>query len=197
MRARVVGLSIVLASSYACASASKLTKAVEIPIPPPPVATHLLIEALASQDPGVRARSAWQLAGARELQAEARQALEPLRADGEKAVRYATAWALGHLQRAPGESKPDQGDTTPPKPVQITRPQYSQAAFNAKVEGTVLIELLIGEEGEVAHAEVRKSIPPLDAAALACVRQWTFQPQRVGGSARATLAHAPVAFRIY
>ncbi len=197
MRARVVGLSIILASTYACASASRLTNAVEIPIPPPTVATHLLIQALASPDPTVRARSAWQLAGATELQAEAREALEPLRVDGDKTVRYATAWALGHLLTGSGESEPDQANTTSPKPVQITRPPYPQAAFAKKVQGTVIVDLLIGEQGEVAHAEIRRSIPDFDAAALDCVRHWTFQPAQVNGSPRATLAHAPVAFRIY
>jgi TonB family protein len=197
MRARVVWLSIILGSTYGCASARRPTDSVEIPIPPPVVATHLLIEGLASPDPGVRAQSAWQLAGATELRAEARKALDPLRADGEKSVRYATAWALGHLEAGSEESESDQGNTIPPKPIRITRPAYPQAAFDAKVQGVVLVELLIGEQGEVVHAEIRRSIPPLDAAALACVRQWLFQPQSVAGSSRATLAHAPVAFRIF
>jgi protein TonB len=197
MRGKMVGLSVVLASAYACASASRRTNAVEIPIPPPTVATHLLVEGLASPDPGVRARSAWQLAGARELQPEARQALEPLRADADKSVRYATAWALAHLEMGSRKSEAHPGNSIPPKPIRIIRPQYPLGAFRAKVEGTVLVELLIGEQGEVAHAELRKSIPPLDAAALACVRQWLFRPLSVAGSPRATVAHAPVAFRIY
>jgi len=37
------------------------------------------------------------------------------------------------------------------KPTVSPRPQYPQAAFDAKVQGTVLVEVLIGEEGEVAH----------------------------------------------
>jgi protein TonB len=79
----------------------------------------------------------------------------------------------------------------------MVRPQYPKAAFDAKIEGTVLVELLIGEQGEVAHLEVRRSIPELDAAAIACVRQWQFAPLRANGHARATIAHAPVTFRIY
>jgi TonB family protein len=61
----------------------------------------------------------------------------------------------------------------------------------------VMVDFLIGEEGEVAHAEIRRSIPQLDAAALACVRRWEFEPMRVAGVPRATLARAPVKFRIY
>jgi TonB family protein len=197
MRSRLVGLSVVLASIYGCATASKVSSAVEVPVPGPTVATRLVIASLSSPDPSVRARSAWQLAGATELKAEACQALEPLRADQQKAVRYAAAWALGHLGGGSGEAKSDNRGSSPPKPIHIARPQYPAAAYAKKVEGTVIVDLLIGEQGEVAYAEIRRSIPDLDAAALDCVRQWTFQPAQVDGSPRATVAHAPVAFRIY
>jgi TonB family protein len=161
-----------------------------------------LIRGLSSKDPEVRARSAWYLAGATELQGEARRALEPLRTDDQRTVRYAAVWTLSHLSRSkdepdPAEPKTDAGTWIPPKPTVSPRPQYPQAAFDAKVQGTVLVEILVGEEGEVAHLEIRQSIPALDAAALATVRQWKFEPARVDGVPRATVAHVPVAFRIY
>ena len=197
MRARLVSLGVLLASTCGCASGSKLGGAVDVPVPRPIVATHLVIASLESADPSVRARSAWQLAGATELQAQARQALEPLRADRDKTVRYAAVWALGHLGGGSDEAKPENHKTSPPRPVNITRPQYPAAAFAKKVEGTVIVDLLIGEQGEVAHAEIQRSIRDLDAAALDCVRHWTFQPALFDGAPSATVAHAPVAFRIY
>jgi Gram-negative bacterial TonB protein C-terminal len=51
----------------------------------------------------------------------------------------------------PAEPRTDEGAWTPPKPTVSPGPQYPQAAFDAKVQGTVLVEVLIGEEGEVAH----------------------------------------------
>ena len=192
MRGILVVLSIVWLAAYGCATA---TKAVDVPIPPPPAPVRVMVEALASPDPTVRARSAWQLAGARESQAEASAALASLRGDPDKAVRYAAAWALGHL---PGDSKLAAAKgTLPPKAVHISRPNYPQEAFVAKVEGTVLIDLLIGEEGEVAHAAIHSSIPRLDEAALACVRQWRFEPGQTDGKPIATMAQAPITFRIY
>jgi protein TonB len=167
----------------------------EVPLPPPTRPTHLLIASLSSADPSVRSAAAWQLAGARELQAEARAALEPLRADADRGVRYAAAWALGHLP-SPSDVVTTTGQTNP-NPIKILRPEYPKAAFTAKIEGTVVVDLLIGEQGEVAHLEIRQSIPELDAAAIACVRRWTFEPGRVSGVPRAVIAHAPVAFRIY
>jgi TonB family protein len=203
MSVRAAGLSLLIASLSGCASAPKRTGAVVVAIPSPTGAeTRLLIGGLSSQDPEVRARSAWYLAGATELQGEARRALEPLKTDDQRVVRYAAVWTLSHLSRGkdepdPAEPKTDEGTWTPPKPTVSPRPEYPQAAFAAKVEGTVLVEILIGEEGEVAHLEIRQSIPALDAAALATVRQWRFEAARVGREPRATVAQVPVAFRIY
>ena len=117
-------------------------------------------------------------------------------------MRHAAAWALLHIPRDP-EHLPSASiarastHDTPPKPIKLGRPSYPQAAFLLKIEGTVLVEVLIGEEGEVAQAVIRQSIPELDAAALACVRSWTFEPARVNGGPTAVLAQAPVNFRIY
>ncbi len=193
---RKTRLALALAS-LALVAAARPRKAIDVPVPPPNKPTHLLIAALSSADVSLRAAAAWQLAGAKELQPEARAALEPLRTDADRSVRYAAAWALGHL-RSPSDAKTaTKPDETPPKAIRITRPQYPQAPFNAKVEGTVVVELLIGEEGEVAHLEIRRSIPEFDAAAIACVRQWQFEPLRANGVPHATIAQAPVTFRIH
>lgn len=85
----------------------------------------------------------------------------------------------------------------PPRPVKITRPQYPQEAFVKKVEGTVLLEILIDASGRVVYAHVIQSIPALDAAAIQTVKQWIFSPAIKRGRPVATIAHAPVTFRIY
>jgi protein TonB len=86
---------------------------------------------------------------------------------------------------------------SPPRPIKITRPQYPQEAFIKKVEGTVLVEILIDSQGRVARARVLQSIPLLDAAAIQTVYQWVFQPAVKHGRPVPTIAQAPVAFRIY
>ena len=60
-----------------------MQEAVEARVPPPAGPTRPLIVSLSSPDPGVRSAAAWQLAGARELQAEARGP-EPLRDDTDR-----------------------------------------------------------------------------------------------------------------
>jgi periplasmic protein TonB len=84
-----------------------------------------------------------------------------------------------------------------PRAIKMTRPQYPQEAFIKKIEGTVIVEILIDIQGRVVAARVIQSVPMLDAAAVQTVRQWVFSPAMKQGRPVPTLAHAPVAFRIY
>jgi periplasmic protein TonB len=87
----------------------------------------------------------------------------------------------------------DQG----PRPIKITRPQYPTEAFVKKIEGTVLVEILIDSTGRVVRARVKQSIPALDAAAIQTVKEWVFSPAIKRGHPVATIALAPVSFRIF
>jgi protein TonB len=91
------------------------------------------------------------------------------------------------------ERKPDR----PPRIVRQIRPVYPQEAFVKKVEGTVVLEIVIDAEGRVAQARVLRSVPLLDDAALDAVGQWVFLPAIKAGRAVATVAEAPIVFRIY
>jgi len=84
-----------------------------------------------------------------------------------------------------------------PRPIKITKPQYPQEAFVKKIEGTVLVEILIDRRGRVVRAQVLESIPLLDAAALETVKQWIFSPAIKDGRAVATVVNVPVGFRIF
>jgi len=86
---------------------------------------------------------------------------------------------------------------SPPKPLRLTKPLYPQDAFVARIEGTVLLEILIDSSGRVVRARVIQSVPMLDAAALQTVSQWQFQPAVKHGRPVATIAQAPISFRIY
>ncbi len=85
----------------------------------------------------------------------------------------------------------------PPRPIKITKPQYPQEAFIKKIEGTVVVEILIDATGRVVRARVLQSIPALDAAAKATVKEWQFSPAIKHGRPVATIATAPVTFRIF
>jgi len=87
----------------------------------------------------------------------------------------------------------DQG----PRPIKITQPKYPPEAFVKKIEGTVEVEILIDINGRVAKARVVRSIPALDEAARQTVLQWVFSPAIKNGRPVATVASAPVTFRIF
>ena len=85
----------------------------------------------------------------------------------------------------------------PPRAIRLTQPKYPPDAFVKKIEGTVEVEILIDANGNVARARVIQSIPALDQAALKTVYRWRFSPAIKNGRPVATIANAPVAFRIY
>jgi TonB family protein len=83
------------------------------------------------------------------------------------------------------------------KPVRITKPEYPKDAFRRKIEGTVVLEIVIDAAGQVSAVRVVQSIPGLDQAAIDCVKSWTFAPAVKGDKPVATVARAPVTFRIH
>jgi TonB family protein len=168
----------------AAACAKPATIHVSIPRPGKPVSE--LRAGLSSPAAETRRESAWALAGVYKPEKSLIESLEQLLDDPAQEVRYAGAWVLGHLN--PGLYF----DTAPvPKPV---RPEYPLAAFRKQVTGTVLVEVLVGESGEIAYAEVRESIPELDAAALTCVHRWKFLAAMRGNRTVAALVQVPVSF---
>jgi protein TonB len=84
-----------------------------------------------------------------------------------------------------------------PRLLQQVKPQYPQEAFVKKVEGVVELSVLIDASGNVAQAQVVRSIPLLDAAAVQCVRQWRFAPAIKNGRPVSTVARVPITFRIF
>ena len=111
---------------------------------------------------------------------------EPAKAASHATEARAKAAALG-LTLDPDE---------PPRPVRITRPGYPKAARKARIQGTVVVMIVIDANGRVSEAEVVESKSGLDEAALKCVKGWRFRPAQKAGVPVGTVAMAPVSFRI-
>jgi len=84
-----------------------------------------------------------------------------------------------------------------PKLIKGAKPVYPDDAYAKRIEGTVMLQILIDTQGRVADVKVVKSIPELDAAAVATVRRWRFTPARKNGQPVAAVAMAPVMFKLY
>lgn len=88
------------------------------------------------------------------------------------------------FQEKPAESSPfrvGEGVTRPEK-ISGAPPVYTEMARKARVMGTVVIESIIDEQGNVTNARVLQGLPMgLDEAALEAVRAWKFKPATFQG----------------
>jgi protein TonB len=93
----------------------------------------------------------------------------------------------GHQQvAAPVSSEPIRvfGSVTRPVLDYGPQPRYTEMARKAGVQGTVIVEAIIDEQGRVTNVRVLKSLPMgLDQAAVDAVQTWRFKPATLGGRA--------------
>jgi protein TonB len=73
------------------------------------------------------------------------------------------------------------GNVRPPAQTRRVNPAYPPEAMAARVEGVVIMETIIGEDGRMRDARVLRSIPALDQAALDAVKQWEYEPTLLNG----------------
>lgn len=64
-----------------------------------------------------------------------------------------------------------------PVPVHTTQPEYTDAARKAKIEGAVLLQVEVDENGMPTSAKVIQSLDKgLDQKAIEAVLKWRFKP---------------------
>ena len=83
-----------------------------------------------------------------------------------------------------------------PEALYKVAPSYPEDARRASIDGTVLVQALIGKDGHVKDTRVTKSIPMLDGAAVRAVLQWTFVPAKSKGKPVAVWVAVPVKFSL-
>ncbi len=86
------------------------------------------------------------------------------------------------------------------EPPQLRRritPEYTDDALSRKIEGIVILEVVILKNGRVGPSRVIRSLDAgLDAKAIAAVREWIFLPGSFRGEAVDVLAEIEVEFRL-
>lgn len=116
------------------------------------------------------------------------------------------SWNAGSTSLVKGP--PPRGDGRPaygeyvfveelPEAITRVQPIYPDRARESGVDGTVMIQVLVVEDGTVADARITKSIPPLDDAAVAAVRQWRFRPAMAKGQPVAVWVAVPMKFSLH
>jgi TonB family protein len=86
------------------------------------------------------------------------------------------------------------GNIAAPRKIQDAQPVTSELARQANVQGTVVLEIVIGPDGMVSDARILRSIPLLDQAAIDAVRKWRYTPTLLNGMPVAVIMTATVSF---
>jgi periplasmic protein TonB len=82
-----------------------------------------------------------------------------------------------------GAYRPGAGVSSP-RVIRQVKPTYTAAALAEKIQGTVIMELVVTRDGRPAQIRVVRSLDPsgLDAQALLAVSEWRFEPGRLAGT---------------
>jgi protein TonB len=75
-------------------------------------------------------------------------------------------------------------------------PVYPPQAVSAGIEGTVVLEALVGKDGHVEELRVLRGHRLLEKAALDAVRQWRYSPVLLNGHPERFILTVVVSFRI-
>jgi TonB family protein len=95
-------------------------------------------------------------------------------------------------------SKSDIGVQLPPKLTSHVEPGYAEEARKARLEGTVVLKIAVGEQGTVQQVWIINPLGlGLDEEAIKAVKQWRFEPGTKDGKPVPTFANIEVNFHIY
>lgn len=73
------------------------------------------------------------------------------------------------------------GQLQAPDLIKRVEPEYPGFAVSAAIQGVVILEAMVDENGEVIDVKVLRSVPLLDRAAITAVRQWRYSPLLLNG----------------
>jgi len=73
------------------------------------------------------------------------------------------------------------GNVQQAKLISQARPIYPPLAKQARIQGTVRLQAIIGKDGTIAQLELLSGHPLLSQAAMDAVRQWRYQPTLLNG----------------
>ena len=100
---------------------------------------------------------------------------------------------------APTSAAQARGSSSEPRfRVPPSAPEYPKASRMRRQEGTVLLEVKLGTQGEQLQVVLLKSsgFPLLDRSALKAVKGWQFLPQEINGQGVSHVVRIPVRFEL-
>jgi periplasmic protein TonB len=90
------------------------------------------------------------------------------------------------------------GGVSAPSPIYKPEPEYSPEARQAKLQGTVILALIVGIDGKAHGIQVARSLGlGLDERAIEALRQWRFEPAKKDGKPVPVAVDVEVSFRLF
>ena len=141
-----------------------------------------------------------------------RQAAEPPKPAKPKIVAVPLAAITGLLNGAAKPSQPtpkplkplptpqkkENGKVTAPVPTHVPEPPYTGQARVAKIEGNVLLAMIVNAAGKVTRVSIVRPVGMgLDDSAAQTVKKWRFKPATRNGKPVAVKVKVEVAFKLY
>jgi TonB family protein len=113
-------------------------------------------------------------------------------------LAFALVFPIAAMQAGKSEKVYKIGDgVSAPVPVYKESPKYTKDAKEAKIQGTVKLEVVINSDGTVGDVSVLQGIDSgLDQNAVDTVKTWTFHPATKDGKPVAVRAKIEINFRL-
>ena len=118
--------------------------------------------------------------------------------------KFVTKWYLQWLQQVSNNKKVKKKtlkkDNYATVPVDLSphiKPQYTEYAHKNKIEGTVVLELIISDDGKVLRVRIAKGIDKgLNESAKKCYMKKKFKPSTLNGKRITVKLFQPVKFKL-
>jgi len=88
------------------------------------------------------------------------------------------------------------GTIQPPTKIMHVNPVYPVKAQANRIQGVVILELIIGTDGYVENSRIVRGVPELNDAATDAVTRWVFTPTLVDGVAQRVIYTVSVSFSL-
>jgi TonB family protein len=88
------------------------------------------------------------------------------------------------------------GNIRQPQILKLVKPTYPPEAIRAHIDGVVILEATVTEQGDVTEVKVISGPPILIPAAVKAVQQWKYEPTLIGGRPISIILTATVNFSL-
>jgi TonB family protein len=112
-------------------------------------------------------------------------------------------WILGILaiaawaQDVPAQASRQASSTRQPRVISKTDPEYSEEARRAGVNATIVLSLVVNENGEPEDVRIERGAGfGLDEQAVQCIQTWRFEPGTKDGKPFKAATHIEVNFSL-